>query len=76
MDIDADVLALAKELATREKRTAGAVISALARRGYAAGATDSAGARGEVRNGVQQLPRRGEPITLAHVNRILDEEAL
>ena len=36
LDIDDDVLRAAKEVARREKRTAGEVISSLARRGLAA----------------------------------------
>ena len=75
LDIDDDVLQAAKELAVKEKRSAGAVISELARRGFQAGpASSSSGIK--IRNGVPLLPSRGEQITLSHVRQILDEEGI
>lgn len=73
INIDEDVLEVAKELARREKRTAGEVISDLARKGIHAG---TAPAGGKTRNGVPLLPRRGEAITPAHVQRLMDEEGI
>lgn len=75
LDIDADVLQTAKEMAAKEKRSAGAVISDLARRGFQASSVPE---KPEVRfrNGVPLLPSRGETITLAHVREILDEEGI
>lgn len=70
--IDDDILAAAKHLAERERRTLGEVISALARQGLARG--PRAG-RGE-RNGVPLLPsRRGAatPVTMELVNLLRDE---
>lgn len=74
LDIDADILQLAKELGSREQLTAGAVISRLARAGFHAATT--AETKGEMRNGVQLLPSRGEVVTLESVNRLLDDEWL
>lgn len=69
--IDDDILAAAKHLAERDRKTIGEVISALARQGLARGAR---AARAE-RNGVPLLPsRRGAaPVTLELVNQLRDE---
>ena len=75
LDIDPDVLRAAKELAQHEGRTAGNVISDLARRGL----TLSSGGRKKrqsIRGGVPVLPSRGEVITLEHIQRIRDEESV
>ncbi len=75
LDIDDDVLQAAKEMAAKEKRSAGAVISDLARKGFqTAPSTESSKAR--VRNGIPLLPSRGETVTLSHVREILDEEGI
>jgi len=73
LDIEDDVLQAAKELARREGGTAGQVISALARRGLAAGPGKSKKSS-RTRNGVPLLPSRGEVITLEHIERLMDEE--
>lgn len=75
LDIDEDVLQAAKELAAKEKRSAGAVISELARRGFQAGPASSS-SETKTRNGIPLLPSRGERVTLSHVREILDEEGL
>jgi hypothetical protein len=75
LDIEDDVLQAAKELAQREGRTAGKVLSELARRGLAAPATRS-GARSRLRKGVPVLASRGEIVTLEHVQRLRDEEGV
>jgi len=70
LDIDADVLHAAKELAQHRKTTAGKVLSELARKGLA-----SKG-RTTVRNGVPLLRRRpgaSPRPTLALVNRLRDD---
>ena len=72
LDIDEDVLQAAKELAAKEKRTTGAVLSELARRGFRAGR----GREGRVRNGVEMLPARGEKMTLERVRQLMDEEGI
>lgn len=69
--IDDDVLAAAKHLAERQRRSVGEVISALARQGL------SRGVRGPraVRNGVPLLAvRKGATaVTLELVNQLRDE---
>lgn len=69
--IDDDILAAARHLAERDRKTVGEVISALARQGLARGAR---GARAE-RNGVPLLPtRRGAAaVTPELVNLLRDE---
>jgi hypothetical protein len=69
--IDDDILAAARHLAERERKTVGEVISFLARQGLA---RDSGAAKAE-RNGIPLLPvRRGTPpVTLELVNQLRDE---
>lgn len=69
--IDDDVLAAAKHLAERDRKSLGEVISALARQSLSRG---SRTARAE-RNGVPLLPsRRGAaPVTPELVNQLRDE---
>lgn len=71
LDIDEDVLQAAKELAVAQKRTAGKVLSDLARRALRPAGTE------EVRNGVPLLPARpgARVVTPDTVERLLDEEA-
>ena len=70
LDIDADVLQAAKELAMRRGTTAGKVLSELARQAL----RPSASAAGE-RHGVPLLPPRAgaQPVTLQTANRLRDE---
>jgi hypothetical protein len=70
VDLDEDVLHAAKEIAAMRGKTAGQVLSELARKGLEAKRTY------KVRNGVPVLPRRpGAPIlTVERVNQLLDEE--
>ncbi|HWH90375.1 MAG TPA: CopG family transcriptional regulator [Candidatus Binatia bacterium] len=72
VDIDDDVLQAAKELATREKSTAGRVISNLARRALVATPT----AKKRTKNAVPVLPRRGDTITLDHVRKLMEQEGI
>ncbi len=70
LDIDEDVLQAAKELARARGKTAGQVVSELARRALAPSAVR------RVRNGVPVLPRRpaGRPRpTMKLVNDLRDE---
>mgnify|MGYP000169678365 CR=1 FL=1 len=69
--IDDDILAAAKHLAERDRKTVGEVISTLARQGLTRGPRS---ARAE-RNGVPLLPsRRGAaPVTPELVNQLRDE---
>jgi hypothetical protein len=69
--IDDDVLAAAKSLAERQRKTVGDVVSALARRGLQA---DTRGAPA-MRNGIALLPARkaATPVTMDLVNQLRDE---
>ena len=71
LDIDADVLQAAKEIAASEGKSTGKVLSELARRGLA-----PARAKIKVRNGVPLLlrPPGAPPLTLHDVNAVRDEE--
>jgi hypothetical protein len=70
LDLDEDVLQAAKELAQMHGRTAGQVLSDLARQALAPKQTQS------LRNGVPVLPRRpgAKPVTMDMVNRLRDAE--
>lgn len=69
LDIDDDVLAAAKELASGQKTTTGKVISDLARRTL----THPAKAPLVERNGFFVLPSRGGVVTSALVKRLMEE---
>ena len=71
LDIEDDILQAAKELAAKERTTAGKVLSELARKGLRA---SKSGAPRRTRNGVPVFASRGEVITLEHVQRLIDEE--
>lgn len=75
LDIAEDVLQAAKELAQKEGRTAGQVLSELARRGLSAPAQELARLP-TLRRGVPLLASRGEIVTLEHVQRLSDAEGL
>jgi hypothetical protein len=71
LDLDDDVLQAVKELGVLQKKTAGQMLSELARKALA----PPPQSRARVRNGVPLLPSRaGAPImTMADVNRLRDE---
>ena len=71
LDIDDDVLQAVKELGGMQKKTAGQILSELARKALAPAPQP----RSRIRNGVPLLPNRpGAPImTMADVNRLRDE---
>jgi hypothetical protein len=70
LTIDDDVLSAAKELAERDRKTVGEVISSLAREAMR---PDAVPAR--TRSGILLLPVRpdAKPVTLELVNRLRDE---
>jgi len=77
LDIELDILSAAKEIAAKEKTTAGRVISRLARQGMLASKAPSAGEPTVVvRNGVPVIAGTGHPITLEHVRKLMDEEGV
>lgn len=71
LEIDDDVLGAAKELAAREKTTAGKIISELARKGIHAHSAKAR--RTAVRNGFELIPADGRIITPELVQKILEE---
>jgi hypothetical protein len=73
LPIDDEILAAAKHLAERERKSVGEVISALARQGLSRAAR---GSRSE-RNGIPLLPSRkaARPVALELVNQLRDEQA-
>jgi len=74
LDIEEDVLQAAKELAVREKTTAGKIISRFARKGMIGDCEHTREVR--YRNGVPLLPRRGVIVTNDLVNKIREEEGI
>ena len=75
MAIDDDVLLAVKERARREHRTAGEVLSDLARRALTAPPRPDADGRREF-FGFRPFPHRGDPVSNALVDRIREEEAV
>ena len=76
LDIDDDVLQAAKELAKAEKKTAGRVLSELARTALTGPAAEG-GPTFELRDGWYVLPNReGVIVTKEQVDRLLEEADL
>ncbi|MEQ1604664.1 MAG: hypothetical protein ABL999_07320 [Pyrinomonadaceae bacterium] len=75
LDIDIDVLQAAKEIARTEKTTAGRVISSMFRKGFSS-RHEPVAESPRYRNGIPQLPSRGEIITMEHIQKIMDEEGI
>ena len=71
IDIDDDVLQAAKELAVKQKSTAGKVISTLTRRALAATPVFK-----RTKNAVLVFRRRGDVITFDHVRKLIDQEGV
>jgi hypothetical protein len=80
LDIDDDVLMAVREIASREKRTAGKVLSDYTRRGMLAGdstpCTPKQGMPYAMKNGIPILPSRGEVVTTGSIQSIMDEEGI
>ncbi len=80
LDIDDDVLFAAKELAAKERKTAGKVLSEFFRRAIHADgvAVDSIKSNGAypMRNGIPLLPSRGEVVSSEHIQRLMEEEGV
>lgn len=72
LDIDDDVLRAAKELARRENKTAGAVISELTRRALTAPATTAREPKAV--HGFRPFPRRGGIVTNAQIDKLREED--
>jgi hypothetical protein len=74
LDIDDDVLRAAKDLARRERKTAGRVISELARQALA-GAAPSMTREPRARYGFRPFPKRGGIVTNDLIDRLREEDA-
>lgn len=73
LDIDPDVLAAAKEISSRTRRSAGRVISDLARKALSA-ELPPPHEKGAVVNGFETIPAAGRVVTPALVSALLEEE--
>ncbi len=87
LDIADDVLFAAKEIARREKKTVGQIISDLARQSFAGvpgdDAKPSSGAKAVphvserlVAYGIKPLPRRGTVVSNELIDRLRDQEGV
>ena len=78
LDIDDDVLLAAREHAARERKSLGAVVSALARESLRRPPAAAPARRGSARRGGRfaVLPRRDEVITVEHVRGMQDAEGV
>jgi hypothetical protein len=75
LDIDDDVLAAAKDLARRQNRTAGAVLSDLARKGLTGGASDAV-REPKGAYGFRPFPANGKVVTNDAIDDLRDREGL
>lgn len=73
LSLDDDVLLAVRERARREKRSAGNVLSDLARQALT-GAHRQTEDRGTDRHGFRPLPRRGAAISNALIDRLREDE--
>lgn len=80
LDIDDDVLMAVREIAAREGRTAGKVLSEFSRRGILAGdlpqSTPEPSQPYALKNGIPVLPSRGEVVTTGKIESIMEEEGI
>lgn len=74
--IDDDVLLAVKERARRENRTAGEVLSDLARQALTNHYATTSRTETEDLHGFEPLPHRGKAVSNALIDRLRDEEAV
>ena len=72
LDIEEDVLFAAKDLARREKKTAGKIISELARKGLADAATSTARETKAV-CGFRPFPKEGRIVSNELINKLRED---
>lgn len=72
LDIDDDVLRAARELARREKKTAGEIISELARKALTAAPESEREAKAV--HGFRPFPRPGAVVTNAQIDKLREED--
>ena len=75
LDIDDDVLQAVKDLARRKKRTAGAVISELARQALGAAPADRTAKAPQALHGFRPFPRRGGIVTNELIDKPREDDA-
>jgi hypothetical protein len=76
LSLDDDVLLAVKERARREKRTAGEVLSDLARQALTQQQISDPRARPESFHGFEPFEHRGTAVSNALIDRLRDEEAV
>jgi hypothetical protein len=74
LTIDDDVLQAVKERARRENRTAGEVLSELAREGLTRSSRASGSGRRRGFHGFRPLPHRGRPVTNSLIDQLREDE--
>jgi hypothetical protein len=75
LDIDEDVLLAAKELARRQKKTAGAVISELVRKALTAPPPSPKTGEADAVHGFRPFPRRGSIVTNELIDKLREDDA-
>ena len=75
LDIDDDVLQAAKDVARREKKTAGKVLSELARQALGAHPAGAAGKAVKPLHGFRPFPKRGGIVTNALIDTLREDDA-
>ena len=75
LDIDDDVLQAAKERAKREGKTAGAVVSELARAALTSGPVRATSANAKSVHGFRAFSKRGGVVTNELIDRLRDDDA-
>ena len=74
LNLDDDVLLAVKERARRENRSAGEVLSELARQALTGRGAAATGRRRRGRHGFDPLPHRGPPVSNALIDQIREDE--
>jgi hypothetical protein len=75
LDIDDDVLLAAKEIARRDKKSAGQVISSLARSALAGPAVPTLAREPRAAYGFRPFPRRGGIVTNELIDSLREDDA-
>jgi hypothetical protein len=76
LDIDDDILQAAKELARAENKTAGQVLSELARKALTQPRTVGSVGEFKIVDGIPVIPARGAVVTKELIDRLIEEEDL
>ena len=73
LDIDDDLLMAAKDIAKRERRSAGSVVSDFVRLGMSAANRDERAAEGAAEFGFRPFPSRGGVVTNELIDRLREQ---